>query len=121
MSDSFLAFTSIAPPQGSGEPNFYIVKNVTYNGTPIIAAYNDSSPLIVLPNQSQVLMFASESEGIPDWRWGQGYPFGSETTTQGSDIQICLFYEIYEDEEYIPTGKYYGQTISTHAVTLGAK
>jgi hypothetical protein len=66
-------------------------------------------------------MFAGDEQGSENWQWGQGFPFGPETTTQSSDVQICLFYEIFEDEELLPTGKYYGQTISTHAVTLGAK
>jgi hypothetical protein len=121
MSESFIAFTSLALPQGSGESSFFIVQNVTYGGTPMLTQYNDSAPLILYANQSQVLMFASEESASEDWRWGQGFPFGPETTTQSSDIQICLFYEIYEDEALLPTGKYYGQTISTHAVTLVEK
>jgi len=31
---SFLGLPSIAPPQGGGEPNFFIVKGVNYAGTP---------------------------------------------------------------------------------------
>jgi hypothetical protein len=117
-SDSFLALTTVAPPQG--EPIFHVVQNVTYDGTPTITMYDDSTPYILGPNESQILTFASESQEESAWQWGKGYPFGSETTTDGSDIQICLFYEVYEDE-VTPTGQYYGQTISTHAVILLAK
>ena len=117
--DSFLALTTITPPVGL--PIFHIVQNVSYDGTPTITAYDDSTPYIIGANESRVLVFASEVKEDADWKWGKGYPFGSETTTDGSDIQICLFYEIYEKDEITPTGQYYGQTISSHAVTLGSK
>jgi hypothetical protein len=116
-SDSFLALTTIAPSEG--EPSFYIVQNLTYSGNdPTLTAYNDSTPIIVAPNQSQILVFASKIRGEADWQWAKVYPFGPETTTDGSDIQISLFYDIYEGEPPESSGKYYGQAISTHAVVL---
>jgi len=117
--DSFLALTTAAPPVG--EPIFHIVQNVSYDGTPTITTYDDSTPYIFGANESRVLIFASETEEDAGWHWGKGYPFGSETTTDGSDIQICLFYEIYEKDGITPTGQNYGQTISSHAVTLMKK
>ena len=119
--DSFLALTTIAPPQGAGVPSFFLVQNVSYNGTPSITAYDGNYPYVVFPNQSHVLVFAAEAQGSTDWMWGWGYPFGSEITTDGSDIQISLFYELFDDDELTPTGKVYGQTISTHAITLVEK
>jgi hypothetical protein len=119
-SDSFLALTTIAPPQGQGVPSFFLVQNASYDGTPTLTSYDDDDPYVVLPNQSQVVIFAAETLGSADWQWGYGYPFGPETTTEGSDIQISLFYELL-DGELNPTGRFYGQSISTHAVTLLAK
>ena len=125
-SHSFLALTTIAPPQGKGVPSFFLVQNVTYDVNATITessgltAYDDLDPFVVLPNQSQIVIFAAETLGSGDWQWGYGYPFGPETTTEGSDIQISLFYELLDDE-LNPTGKFYGQSISTHAVTLLAK
>lgn len=122
--DSFLALTTIPPAQGHGVPSFYLVQNVSYDeATPVITSYTNSDPYVVFPNQSQELIFAcsNSSLGNDEWMWGFGYPFGSETKTEGSDIQICLFYELFDDEELTPTGKIYGQTISTHAVMLLAK
>ena len=117
--DSFLALTTVAPPVG--EPIFHIVQHVSYDATPTIIAYDDSTPYIIGANESRVLIFASKVKEGVCWQWGKGYPFGSETTTDGSDIQICLFYEVYEKDGITPTGQYYGQTISSHAVTLAAK
>ena len=124
---SFLALTTIAPAEGLGVPSFYLVQNVTYDVDLAvtkddgITAYDFNDPYIVFPNQSQVLIFAANSAGSTEWEWGFGYPFGPETVTEGSDIQISLFYEMYDDEGLTPTGKIYGQTISTHAATLYAK
>jgi hypothetical protein len=122
--DSFLALTTIAPSQGHGVPSFYLVQNVSYyEATPFITAYTNNNPYVVFPNQSQELIFAcaNQSLGNEQWQWGYGYPFGPETKTDGSDIQISLFYELFDDEELTPTGKIYGQTVSTHAVMLLAK
>ena len=119
--DSFLALTTIAPPQGAGVPGFFLVKNVSYGASAAtITAYDDSDPYVVFSNASQVLIFAAEAQGSTDWQWGWGYPFGPETTTDGSDVQVSLFYELLDDE-LTPTGKVYGQAISTHATTLIAK
>ncbi len=119
--ESFLALTTIVPPQGAGVPNFFLVKNVSYGASSAtITAYDDSNPYVVFPNASQILIFAAKASGAINWRWGWGYPFGSETTTDGSDIQVSLFYELLDDD-LNPTGKVYGQAISTHAITLVAK
>jgi hypothetical protein len=125
--ESFLAFTSIAPPQGSGEPNFFIVNDVDYSDSaddPLITPYNDeTNPIVLYPNQTRILIFAAEGIDEPDtWRWDNGYPFGPETKTEGSGIQATVFFEIYdyeaEEGRWVPSGKYAGQTISTQAVIL---
>jgi hypothetical protein len=57
-----------------------------------------------------------------EFRWGNGYPFGTEQTTEGSDMQVSLFFEAYkwDGDAYIPSGRFYGQTISTQATILVA-
>ena len=126
--DSFLAFTSISPPQGAGEPNFFIVQAVDYpeSEQPQVTPYDDEmNPIIVYPNQTRTIIFAAEGIDAPDiWRWGYGYPFGSETRSEGSGIQASMFFEIYDYDanakSWVPSGKYAGQTISTQAVILRA-
>lgn len=127
--DSFFSLTSIAPPQGADEPNFYLVQDVHYSNTstPIITPYNESaSSLIIYPDETHILIFACEEVGDTGWRWGgTGYPFGSETTTEGSGIQVTTFFEAYDfdldEKQWFPTGQYFGQTISTQATLLLAK
>jgi hypothetical protein len=133
--DSFLALTSIAPPQGSGEPSFFLVDAVTYalGEDPTIAPYDEGvNQLFLYPNQTRMLIFACESPdeggGQPEneaWRWGTGYPFGPETKTEGSGIQVSIFFEVYdfddEAKQWVASGRYFGQTISTQAMLLGAK
>jgi hypothetical protein len=133
--DSFLGLTSIAPPQGSGEPSFFLVDAVTYplNDDPTISPYDAGiNPIILYPNQTRILIFACESPdgqgGHPEneaWRWGSGYPFGPETKTEGSGIQASIFFEVYdfdsETEQWVSSNKNFGQTISTQAMLLGAK
>ena len=124
--DSFLAFTSISPPQGAGEPNFFIVQAVDYSESeqPQITPYdNEVNPIIVYPNQTLTLIFAAEGIEAPDmWRWGNSYPFGPETRSEGSGIQTTMFFEIYDYDanakRWVPSGKYAGQNISTQAVIL---
>jgi hypothetical protein len=123
--DSFLGLPSIAPPQGGGTPNFFIVKNVNYTGTPTIVQDSVFDPIIIYPQETGQLMFAAIDSAAPDheeWRWGNGYPFGTESTTEGSDIQVSLFFEAYKWSEgaYVPSGRMYGQTISTQATILVA-
>ena len=127
--ESFLAFTSIAPPQGAGEPNFFIVQEVDYSDQeqgPQITPYDDEiNPIILYPDQTLVLTFAAEeSDASDEWRWGNGYPFGPETKSEGSGIQATVFFEIYDydadEKRWIPSGKYAGQTISTQALILNA-
>ena len=127
--DSFLAFTSIAPPQGVGEPNFFLVQEVDYsdpNEDPQITPYDEEiNPIILYPNQTRMLVFAAEGTDVSDtWRWGTSYPFGPETKSEGSGIQATVFFEIYEydadAEGWAPSGKYAGQTISTQALILSA-
>jgi hypothetical protein len=121
--DSFVGLPTIAPPQGGGAPNFFIVKNVSYNGTPSIIFDPVFTPVIVDSQDSVRLVFASLGSSLDerdDWRWGNGYPFGTETKTEGSDIQVSLFFEAYKlvNGTYIPSGRHYGQTISTQATVL---
>jgi hypothetical protein len=126
--DSFLSLTSIAPPQGGDEPNFYLVQQVDYtvDGSPVIIPYNATlNPIIIYPNETRILIFACEgADGDNnEWRWGgTGYPFGPETKTEGSGIQISTIFEVFdfdpEEERWIPTGQYFGQTISTQATLL---
>jgi hypothetical protein len=125
MIESFLGLPTIAPPQGAGDPNFFIVKGVNYTGIPSILCDPVFDPIVVNPQETAQIMFAAlgtTSATREEWRWGNGYPFGAETSTEGSDIQISLFFEAYkwEDEAYIPSGRIYGQTISTQAVVLFA-
>jgi hypothetical protein len=119
--NSFIGLPTIAPAQGHGEPNFFIVKAVDYNGTPTILVDPVFEPIRVDPMEWVILVFASEGtlETERDqWLWGNGYPFGTATTTEGSDIQVSLFFEAYKVKEDIPSGRRYGQTISTQAVVL---
>jgi hypothetical protein len=123
--ESFLGLPSIAPPQGKGDPNFFIVKAVNYTGIPSILRDQVFDPIVVNPQETVQIMFAAldvSSAAQEEWRWGDGYPFGTESTTEGSDIQISLFFEAYkwQDEAYIPSGRLYGQTISTQATVLTA-
>jgi hypothetical protein len=128
QSDSFLALTSIVPPVG--QPNFFLVQAVEYpsDGTdPTITIYDEiTNPVILYPNQTSVLVFASEESEDDNWKWDDtGYPFGSETTTEGSGIQIALIFEAYEfdseEGQWVPSGQYLGQTISTQAILLREK
>jgi hypothetical protein len=121
--NSFVGLPTIAPPQGGGAPNFFIVKNVSYDGTPSILFDPVFAPVIVAPQDSVRLVFAGLGSTVDernDWRWGTGYPFGTETKTEGSDIQVSLFMEAYKlvNSTYIPSGRHYGQTISTQATVL---
>ena len=123
--ESFLGLPSIAPPQGGGAPNFFIVKDVNYTGTPLILLDPVFDPVIVYPQDTAQIVFAAKggsSDERGDWRWGYGYPFGTEQTTEGSDIQVSLFFESYklEADAYVPSGRFYGQTVSTQATILVA-
>jgi hypothetical protein len=123
--DSFLGLPSIAPPQGGGAPNFYVVKGVNYTGIPSLLLDPVFEPIVVDPQGTVQIMFAAKgslSAAREEWRWGNGYPFGAQSTTEGSDIQISLFFEAYkwEDDAYVPSGRLYGQTISTQATILVA-
>jgi hypothetical protein len=124
-SESFFGVPTIAPAQGQGEPNFFIVKDVDYDGTPSIIIDPVFEPIIVGAQNSVRLVFASEGTSPvdrDDWRWGNGYPFGTATVTESSDIQVSLFFEAYkwENGTFVPSGRIYGQTISTQATTLRA-
>jgi hypothetical protein len=121
--DSFVGLPSIAPAQGHGEPNFFIVKAVDYDGTPTILLDPSFEPIIVQPQEWVTVVFASEGTAESErdeWLWGNNYPFGTATTTEGSDIQVSLFFEAYKFDEYsfIPSGRRYGQTVSTQATVL---
>ena len=122
---SFLGLPSIAPPQGGGEPNFFIVKEVNYTGTPSILLDPVFEPVNISPLGTAQIVFAARGDSASErgvWRWGDGYPFGTETTTEGSDIKVSLFFEAYkwEGDVYVPSGRFYGQTISTQATILVA-
>jgi hypothetical protein len=121
--ESFVGLTTIAPAIGHGEPNFFIVKNVSYEGTPSILVDPVFQKIVVDSEESVLLLFACEGnteEYRDQWRWGSSYPFGTEATTEGSDIQVSLFFEAYklENGTAIPSGRSYGQTISTQATIL---
>jgi hypothetical protein len=123
MANSFIGLPTIAPPQGGGAPNFFVVKNVTYDGTPSILYDSVFDPIIVYPQDSVRLVFASLGSSVDErdeWRWGTGYPFGTETKTEASDIQVSLFMEAYKlvNSSYVASGRHYGQTISTQATVL---
>ncbi len=123
MGASFLGLPSIAPPQGGGEPNFFIVKGVNYDGTPTILLDPVFETVTVDPLGSVQIVFAAFGDSSSErgvWRWGNGYPFGTEHTTEGSDIKVSLFFEAYklEGDVYVPSGRFYGQTISTQATIL---
>ena len=125
LGSSFLGLPTIAPPQGGGAPNFFIVKSVDYTGTPSIQLDPVFEPILVYPQETRQVIFAAlgatpAERGV--WRWATGYPFGTEATTEGSDIQVSLFIEAYklQDSIYIPSGRVYGQTISTQATILEA-
>lgn len=119
--NSFIGLPTIAPAQGHGEPNFFIVKAIDYNGQPTILVDPVFELIRVDPMEWVILVFACEGTVATErdqWLWGNGYPFGTATTTEGSDIQVSLFFEAYKVKEDIPSGRHYGQTISTQAVVL---
>jgi len=119
---SLLALPSLQPT--AVLPNFFIVKKVDYSPeltAPEITPY-DSDPYRVLPGQEVLLIFAAESEGSSDWIWGkQTKIFLEETTTEGSGIQISLFYSLSRQVGGETIWEEHGQTISTQAVILEAK
>jgi len=93
------------------EPNFYIVRNATYDGTPQLIRYENSNPLVVEPQESVVLVFASKYISGTTWKWKTTFPSSWGTIgTEGAGIQISIFFEI--------NGDVYGQTISTQAIVV---
>lgn len=93
------------------EPNLYIVRNATYDGTPELTIYENSNPLVIEPQESVVLVFASKYISSSKWKWKTTFPSMWGTSgTEGAGIQISIFFEINEDV--------YGQTISTHAIIV---
>lgn len=97
------------------EPIFFIVKSVDYTGTPNTIPFE---PLIIQPQESVVLTFASIQPKSGEFAWeydgfGQNYPQGLRNLLgdeEGAGIQISLFFEM--------NGELLGQTISTQAVLL---
>jgi hypothetical protein len=97
------------------EPIFFIAKSVDYTGIPSTVPFE---PLIVQPQESAVLTFASIQPKSDEFAWeyngfGQNYPQGLRNLLgdeEGAGIQISLFFEM--------NGELLGQTISTQAVLL---
>jgi len=137
--DSFLALNSLKP--STVQPNFYIVKNVTYNlknpkkstitlfPLPTEEEYNKT--YIVEPEETVTLVFAAKDKRGGDdelkWTWGFGYPFGEEPGTEASGILISLFFDVYmevSEDEFVPDPSFpsrYGQTINTQSTVLRGK
>lgn len=107
-SQSLLTLTSLKKSSGQVLANFFIVKALDYTPVaPTITPYNND--YTVQPGDTQTLIFAASAASVNTWLWGSTTKiFGTETVTQGSGIQISLFYEL--------GGVAYGQTISTQAV-----
>jgi len=98
------------------EPLFYIVRNVSYSGTPTITAYNDGNPIIINSHQSQILTFAAKSTAQPTtWAWGSSEPQGisSGSTPEGAIVMTALVYTMQSQ----PT-KIYAQSLSFRALVL---
>jgi hypothetical protein len=97
------------------EPVFFIAKGVNYAGTPSTDPFE---PLVVQPQESVVLTFASMQPKSTEFAWeydgyGQNYPQGLRNLLgdeEGAGIQISLFFEM--------NGELLGQTMSTQAVLL---
>lgn len=98
------------------EPCFFVVKDVSYGGSPILESFE---PIVMHPEESVVVKFASKNIGSNEWNWkndfsslniGGGIDGGGTFYTEGAGIQISLFFEM--------NGKTYGQTISSQATIL---
>jgi archaellum component FlaF (FlaF/FlaG flagellin family) len=101
------------------EPLFYIVRNVSYSGTPTITKYDDATPIIIGSHQSQILTFAAKSTAQPTtWAWGDHnhVPVGidSGSTPEGAIVMTALVYTMQSQ----PT-KTYAQSLSFRALVLG--
>lgn len=118
---SFLTLTSLSTIGAHEEPNFFIVNNVSYGGSPVLTPYNNVDDVFtVYPNSSKILVFAAYTTEndwkyggtLDDWRWGTQCPT-YQSGSEGAGIQISLFYYSSNDPE-----KIFGQTISTQAIIL---
>jgi hypothetical protein len=98
------------------EPLFYIVRSLSYSGTPTITAYNDGNPITIGSHQSQILTFAAKSTAVTTWAWGSSLPVGIESgsTPEGGVVMTALVYTMQSQ----PT-KTYAQSLSFRALVLG--
>jgi hypothetical protein len=129
MAESVLTLPALQPSSGHGEPNFFVARSINYDVADpahpeITEAYNNTEfRYVVHQNQTQVIIFVAKDLGSDVWRWPDGYPFGTETTTEVTGIQISLVYEVYKlvDDEWVPAGDIFGQTIATQACVIEKK
>jgi hypothetical protein len=100
------------------EPLFYIVRNVSYSGTPTITAYNDGNPIIINSHQSYILTFAAEFAAVGTWAWGSSLPQGinSGADPEGAIVMTALVYTMQSQ----PT-KIYAQSLSFRGLVLGPR
>ena len=98
------------------EPLFYIVRGLSYSGTPTITAYDDGNPIIIDSHQSYILTFAAKSAAVGTWAWGGSLPVGisSGSTPEGGIVMTALVYTMQSQ----PT-KTYAQSLSFRALVLG--
>jgi hypothetical protein len=100
------------------EPLFYIVRDLSYSGTPTITTkYDDATPIIIASHQSQILTFAAKSTAQPTtWAWGSSLPVGidSGSTPEGAIVMTALVYTMQSQ----PT-KTYAQSLSFRGLVLG--
>jgi archaellum component FlaF (FlaF/FlaG flagellin family) len=98
------------------EPLFYIVRSLSYSGTPTITAYDDVTPIRIDSHQSQILTFAATSAAVTTWCWGGSLPQGisSGHTPEGAIVMTALVYTMKSQ----PT-KTYAQSLSFRALVLG--
>jgi hypothetical protein len=103
------------------DPEFSIVKNVSYSGTRTLTPYNDANQITIDPGQATELIFAAgmSQTGRPapagsTWQWDTQAPIsGYSPMSEGAAISISVFYIL---NGY--STRLFGQVLAAQAIYL---
>lgn len=104
------------------DPEFSIVKSVSYSGTtPTLTPYSDTNQITLDPGQSAELIFAAgagNNNGMPapggsTWQWDVDPPQSLSGHNEGAAIQISVFYILNGYSTRI-----FGQVLAAQAIYL---
>lgn len=102
------------------DPEFSIVKNVSYSGTPTLTPYNDANQITIDPGQATELIFAAggNGNGMPapessTWQWGTSDPQSLGSSNEGAAISVSVFYIL---NGY--STRLFGQVVAAQAIYL---